>query len=214
MLRRLAPIALLAALAGCAGAPGGDLMSFSLGEPGPRTRALEAPIAPVAKPVAAEFAAFEAVDLLTGKPLRFGMRLRGGELRATESDGCTWTRAMDWFAPSVAWDKCGDSSRWAKGTARVKVLDRLYPIEPGAKGVYERYAVSHRGDDYTRKTTCSVGKPVAVIGQSGKRMPAHVVSCDDGKRTRVTWYAPGVGPVAFVQRHEDKGVEEAWQRVF
>lgn len=212
MLRRLAPLAIAALLAGCAGPM--DRLSFSLIEPGPRTRALDAPIAPVARPAAAELSSFDAIDLLSDAPLRFEMRLRRGELRTRESDGCSWTRAVDWFAPSVAWDRCGTSRRWSKGTARVRVLDRLYPIEPGATGVYERYAVGHKGDDYTRRTTCRVGEPVAVVGRSGTRMPAHVVTCDDGKRSRVTWYAPGTGPVAFVQRHEEKGIEEAWQRIF
>lgn len=212
MIRRLAPLALVLALAGCTASA--DLASFSLGEPGPRTRPLDAKLAPIERPARAEFSGFEAVDLLTGKPLRFDLRLADGALRARESDGCTWRRAADWFAPSVAWDRCGTSKSWAKGTARVKVLDRLYPIQPGAKGVYERHAVNAKGDDYRRRTTCTVGKPVAVLGRSGKALPAHVVTCDDGKRTRTTWYAPGVGPVAFVQRHEEKGVEEAWQRLF
>lgn len=189
----------------------GEPRARDAGPSGPRTAPLAAPLAAIPEPVA--LSSFAARDHVGKGKLRFEVRRKAGEVRVTESTGCRWQRSEDWFAPSHAWTGCGTSRTWKAGTAQVRVIDPLWPLKPGARGVYEREAVSHTGERYTRRTTCKVGEPVAVLGPEGASVPAHVVTCDDGKRMRRTWYAPGIGPVAFVQRHHEKGVEEAWTRL-
>lgn len=213
--RLLAPLALLS-LGACAQIEGVRVAGYGFGlfdeTTRPQTERLSAPLGPIARPKAPLAGRFSATNLLTGKTLSFETRRAGDGVRVRQSDGCVWTRTGDWFTPSDSWANCDDSAHWSAGRAKVRALDSIWPLEPGAEGRWGRDAVSHTGRSYTRETTCRVVGSEAVIRAGRAPTPAHVVVCADGKRTRTTWFAPGEGPVAFRKTHADKGVEEAWVR--
>jgi hypothetical protein len=209
--RALAPLGALA-LGACGPVDGLRVPDVFADRTAPRTERLATPPAPVARPRAPLAESFSATNLLTGETIRFETRRAGDGVRVRQSDGCVWTRTGDWFAPSDSWANCDDSANWATGRATVRRLDSIWPLKPGAVGRWTRDAVSHTGRAHTRETTCRVAGAEAVIREGRAPTPAHVVVCEDGKRTRTTWYAAGEGPVAFRKVHEDDGVEEAWVR--
>ncbi len=218
---RFLPLVMATVVAGCAqlgfGTAGGPNLLDQLAshaQPTPATRPLQGALGPVRFPLRSELGTIRFTQLATGAPGQIRLSLGAGTLRAAEDDGCIWHRAADWFAPSRSWQNCGTSKKWRTGRGKVRVLSSLYPLEVGATGEYEREARSDGGQVSVRRTRCEVTDAVDVVGASGKASPAFVVECNDGRRVRKTWYAPNVGPVAYVQTHRKRGVEDAWQRVF
>lgn len=176
----------------------------------PPTRALDAPPPPIARPSVPLAGPLVARDLIRGGDLHLRpSEASDGQVEVAQSDGCVWRRA-DWFAPSAAWRGCGDSRHWRDGRARVSGGEGLWPLRPGAETRWSRQAVSGTGRTLERDAVCRVVDAVAVLREARAPTPAFVVRCEDGKRVRTTWYAPGEGPVAFHRRHRSKGVEEAW----
>ena len=178
----------------------------------PVSQKLTAPIASVKAPSRSEFSSIRARSLIDGSKfnLKVGGHKRGIKVR--ETGGCTWTRPADWFSPSTSWSNCGTSRNWHTATARVRVTNSLYPLKVGATGRYVRSAVSHTGRKHTRTTRCKVTKAVEVLRRGKAATPAFVVACNDGKRLRTTWYAPGIGPIAYREMHKKNGLQEAWVR--
>ncbi|MEO1539401.1 MAG: hypothetical protein AAFU59_03390 [Pseudomonadota bacterium] len=229
-MKRYLPLALAAALSACTttdfqggftpvserlGAASDRVVSWtrSLTGTGPQTRRLDTPLPMLARPAKGQFRSFVLSDMRSGVEGPMTFRAKGRRLRVEEPDGCTWRSSLDWFSPSTSWEGCGTSRNWHTGSAQVSVLDPLYPLKIGARGVYERVATSHTGRTYTRQTICRVTGAEQVVRGNGALSPAYVVACDDGKRVRTTWYAPDDGPVAYVQRHAVEGIEDAWVRV-
>jgi hypothetical protein len=216
--RRALAFLTVLALAGCADATAVQLAALGLFDDraAPRTQPLATLPGPVARPARPLGNSFAARDLLTGATLRFDVaaegRAAGRRVRVRQSDGCTWSRVGDWFAPSAVWSRCDDSRHWHSGRAEVRETASIWPLRPGAEGRWTRTATSHTGQSYTRETVCRVTGAAAVVRDGRAPTPAHVVVCRDGKRTRTTWFAPGEGPVAFRKVHDEHGVEEAWVR--
>ncbi|MEO1331563.1 MAG: hypothetical protein AAFW46_18080, partial [Pseudomonadota bacterium] len=116
--------------------------------------------------------------------------------------------------PSDSWAGCGSSKTWHTAQATVRVIDPLYPLQVGATGVYERSATSSiTGATSVRRSTCRVTDAVAVERAAAAPTPAYVVVCDDGRIERTTWFAPGVGPVAYREARKRRGLRKAWVRV-
>ena len=224
--RPLCAAALAAALSGCVGgAPMGasplqglrvaalEAERFAarlFGPAGPETRPLAASPAPAARPARPLAAPVSARDPRDGAPVTLTPRALGrGAVEVRQSDGCVWRRG-DWFAPSTFWRGCGDSDAWRDGEARVAGGAGLWPLRLGAEGRFDRRAVSSTGRRYRRETVCRVDDAVEVLREGRAPTPAFVVNCDDGKRVRTTWWAPGEGPVAFRKTHRNDGVEELW----
>jgi hypothetical protein len=214
------PLLLAALISGCAASGHGTSPGLDRAEivpataETPATRSLQGALAPAPFPRRDEFATIEYTELGSGEAGKISLRQRGNTIRGKEADGCRWRRPADWFAPSTSWQKCGTSKTWRTAKADVTVADPIYPLELGATGVYQRVARSKKGKVSARTTRCAVVDAVEVVGKSGKAAPSYVVECRDGRRLRKTWYAPGIGPVAYVQRHHKRGLEDAWQRVF
>lgn len=212
-MKFLRSVLLTLPIAACGMADHDPLKLGSLtGGPAPETRSLEMSIQPVNSPSRAEFSSMTVKSLLDGETSSYTVSRYGNGVRVREGSGCVWTRARDWFSPSDSWANCGTSKSWHTAQASVRILDPLYPLEVGSTGSYERRAVSLTGDVSVRETRCEVISAVEVLRPGRTATPAYVVECDDGRRTRTTWYAPGEGPVAFREEHRSRGVEEAWVR--
>ncbi len=175
----------------------------------PQVERLDEPPRPVAQP---SFDSMTVTSLVDGERKTYSVSRYGSGVRVRESDGCIWTSAQNWFAPSDSWANCGDSRNWNTAQAQVRELDPLYPLQVGSVGRYERKAVSHTGKTYTRETRCEVTDAVSVLRPGKAATPAFVVECKDPRRTRTTWYAPGEGPVAYREVHRRNGLQEAWLR--
>ncbi len=202
----LAPLAFVFLLAGCVQVGDGRLTMGGLFE-----KSVQPDTVPLTAPLEESFA---YLDLLTGERGRMDVTETGpGSVRVEQSDGCVWTRSGDWFAPSDGWTRCDDSRNWHTGRAVVQPEGTIWPLTVGAEGRFTRRAVSHTGRSYTRETVCRVSDQVAVVREGRSPTPAFVVECNDGKRIRTTWYAPGEGPVAFHKMHRENGVEQAWLRL-
>lgn len=211
-MKRLLVLALALPISACS-AGGFQLPSFGFGSSTrPDTQPLTQPIAQVAQAPISNLGTMNATNLMDGRTISLSARAYGNGARVTESNGCTWTRANDWFSPSDSWANCGDSRNWHTGQATVRQLDSLYPLQVGSVGRYERLARSHTGRSYTRQTRCEVTDAVEVLRPAHGATPAYVVECDDTSRTRTTWYAPSEGPIAYRETHHRNGLEEAWVR--
>jgi hypothetical protein len=182
--------------------------------PTPRIAALTTPLAPLPRPPAPLEADIAATALRDGRAFTLTVEdRRGAAVRVRQSDGCAWSREGDWFTPAHGWSGCGDSDGWHDGAAQVRALASIWPLTVGAEGRWTRLAVSAAGVRYARDTACRVQAAEAVIRDGRDPTPAFKVVCDDGgRRTLTTWYAPGEGPVAFVQRDAEGRIEQAWVR--
>ncbi|WP_299618296.1 hypothetical protein [Pelagibius sp.] len=212
-MKRLCALMLVLPLAACS-AGGFEFPSIAslFDTTQPETRPLTAAIAPAARPASGELRSMTVTSLLDGSRTTFSVRAYGNGIRVSESNGCTWTRARDWFSPSDSWANCGTSNNWHTAQAKVRELDPVYPLKVGEVGRYHRDAVSHSGRSYSRETRCEVTGAVELLRPGLEPTPAYVVACDDSRRIRTTWYAPGEGPVAYREEHRRHGVQEAWIR--
>lgn len=206
-MKRPPILVLTVLLAGCGGWSG-----FGPA-PGPETRSLGADLPPLERPSRSEFRNMKVQSLIDGETRTITIARFGNGLRIRDSDGCVTTRVLDWFSPSDSFAFCSSSQNWRTAQARVKVLDPLYPLDLGAEGVYWRRAVSGTGRISERESRCEVVDTVEVVRDRAPTVPAFVVECDDGRLRRTTWYSPGIGPVAYREIHEDRGVREAWVRI-
>ncbi|MQX35309.1 hypothetical protein [Roseospira navarrensis] len=177
----------------------------------PETVALSAPPPEVRSPV--RLADMAVRSLRDDDTRRFDVSAFGNGYRVRQDNGCVWTRQRGWFSPSDSWANCGESTNWHTASAQVRQKDPLYPLRLGAEGRYERRATSHTGRSYVRETICRVTDAEAVVRPARPDTPAWVVACNDGKRVRTTWYAPGEGPVAFTQVSASGSLEESWIRI-
>lgn len=215
-MKRFALLLLTLPLGACA-TDGFELPSLppvaSLFQPAyPEVERLEQPPHPVGRPSLSEMRGMTVTSLMDDSDKSYHVSRYGNGVRVQESDGCIWTSAADWFSPSDSWANCGDSQNWHTAQAQVRELDPLYPIQIGSIGRYEREAVSHSGKSYRRETRCEVTDAVSVLRPGKAPTPAFVVECDDSRRERTTWYAPGEGPIAYREVHRRKGLQEAWIR--
>ena len=176
----------------------------------PETAQISSPLPIVQQPEG--FGSFQTTSLMNGRSSSYTVQSYGNGLRVREADGCVWTSAADWFSPSDSWANCGTSKNWNSAQAQVRQIDSLYPLQVGAEGRYQRQATSHTGRTRTRNTVCRVTGAVDVVRPGLPDTSAYVVKCDDSKRVRTTWYAPGQGPIAFTQVSDSQGLEESWIR--
>lgn len=131
-----------------------------------------------------------------------------------DAEGCAYTRANDWFSPSERWTNCGSSTNWRDASASVSASGSLWPLQVGRTAEYTRRAVSTRsGEVSTRTTRCEVVDAVQVLRHSGALTPTFKVECDDGRRVRTTWWSPQEGPVFYMQHHQRRGLEAAWEQI-
>ncbi len=145
-----------------------------------------------------------------GRPLPSLTVQRGPSgIRVDEGDGCRW-RADDWFTPATAWQNCGTSRNWRTAQATVRQEGQLWPLAVGNTARFERRAVSATGRVSTRTRTCRVIDSVGVVTMNNGVVPSFKVRCQDGRRTRTTWWSDEWGPVAFDER--TRGRQERWRR--
>ena len=207
-------VAMASVLGGCTstGNSIGNTLASFFGGAGPETAPLSAELPPMAQPSAAELRSFTTTSLIDGSSNTFNIAPYGNGIRVRQDNGCVWTRAADWFSPSDSWANCGTSQNWHTAQAQVQRQDSLYPLTVGSEGRYRRVAVSHTGRDQDRQTVCRVTGAEDVVRPGHPNTSAYVVECDDTRRVRTTWYAPGQGPVAFTQVSNSGELEEAWIR--
>jgi len=214
-------LVLIAALSGCSAGDALDMAAeagmdarrsvlSAFVAPAPQTRALGAPLAAAARPVRPLSRRVVAEDLLTGEEMRLTPRPVGARsVEVTEPDGCRWRRD-DWFAPSTWWRGCGEADSWRDGRAELTGGAGLWPLRLGAEARWRRRAESSAGRAYVRDTVCRVEDAVELLRPGREPAPVFVVACDDGKRVRTTWWAPGEGPLAFRVARRGQGVEQVW----
>lgn len=178
----------------------------------PPTRSLEGPIQSVTRPTLTRMSTMQVKNLRTGQTDELRVTRFGNGVRVQETDGCTWTRAIDWFAPSDSFAGCGTSKNWHTAQAQVEREGSLFPLRVGNRAVYQRDAVSWNGRTSSRRTECEVIDTAEVL-RPGGATPAYVVRCDDGRVTRTTWYAPVEGPIAYHEERQGRGVRDAWIRI-
>ena len=200
------------ALAGCAFAGTGPASTIASAT-SPQTASISAQqLAPVQRPAPSDLRSFTATSLVDGSRNTFQIEPSGYGIRARQANGCIWTRAADWFSPSDSWANCGSSRNWHTAQAQVREIQSIYPLSVGSVGRYERNATSHSGRTQSRQTVCQVTGTETVSRPGLADTPAYVVQCDDTRRVRTTWYAPGEGPIAFTQVSHERGLEESWIR--
>lgn len=190
----------------------GALASQSGAKTHPVVQNLTGPIATIKAPVSSEFRSIKARNLIDRSRFNLNISSHKHGIKVRETGGCSWTRAADWFSPSASWSNCGTSRNWHTGTATVRMTNSIYPLKVGSTGRYVRESVSHTGRTHSRTTQCQVTKAVEVVRRGKADTPAFVVACNDGKRLRTTWYAPGIGPIAYREVHHRNGLQEAWVR--
>lgn len=179
----------------------------------PETRALTGTIEPIQEPMLSRLASIRVKNLTNGAVQELDIRRFGNGIRVHEISGCVWTKAIDWFAPSDSFANCSTSKNWQSATAQVQRTRSIFPMKVGARGTYERRAVSITNKVSNRRTKCRVRDAVEVVLPSGQAVPAYVVRCDDGRVRRTTWFAPGIGPVAYREVHKKRGLRDAWVRM-
>lgn len=177
------------------------------------TRSLSGALEPIVAPLLPQLGPIQVRNLAAGTTETLEIRRFGNGVRVTEPSGCTWTKGIDWFAPSDSFANCSTSKNWRTATAEVRQLQSIFPMQVGARGAYHRRAVSSTGKFSERRTDCQVMDAVDVVLPSAQVVPAYVVACYDGRVRRTTWFAPDIGPVAYREVHDKRGLRDAWVRV-
>ncbi len=197
-------------LGACAARDDGDTADISRF---PETKALGTGIAPIGAPMLAQLGSMQVWNVIADQEETLDIRSYGNGIRTRESNGCMWTRGIDWFAPSDSFSNCSSSANWKTASARVTQTRSLFPLQVGSQAEYDRRAVSSTGKTSERTTSCKATDAVQVSLPSGQAVPAYLVRCDDGRIRRMTWYAHGLGPVAYREEHHKKGLRDAWVRI-
>lgn len=179
----------------------------------PTTRTLERPLPAIPTSTLPRLGDMDVANVLNGQSERFEVARFGNGVRVREANGCTWTRAGEWFAPSDSFARCGTSKNWHTARAQVAREGSLFPMRVGSAASYRREAVSWNGRTSSRVTRCEVTGTAEVLRPQGSATPAFVVNCDDGRVSRTTWYAPAEGPIAYREERKGRGVREAWVRI-
>ena len=193
----------------------GLFIESSLSGAGPVERSLPGGLAAVQRPSAGSWSNLTVENRETGAIETLAVSSASSQsLSFLDARGCAYTRANDWFSPSETWANCGTSTNWRDARASVTTSGSLWPLQVGQTAEYTRRAVSSRtGEQSTRTTRCEVVDAVQVLRHSGELTPAFKVECDDGRRVRTTWWSPEEGPVFYMQRHERRGLEAAWEQL-
>lgn len=213
---KLAALAGLLALGGCASAEFAstldNLDKTFQGVGFERETAIE--LAPAPRPAQRFWRDIRVRDKAFGAERTIAVRPVGRDaIQATQPDGCVWTRSADWFSPSFAWSACGARADWSTAKGTVRRTGSLWPLKEGATAAYTRTVVSKTGRSSTRTTRCAVVDQVLVTRSTGAPIGAFKVVCQDGRRTRTTWWSADEGPVIYRQVHRRRGVEQFWERV-
>ena len=119
------------------------------------------------------------------------------------TDGCSWTRSTQGFAPATNWAKCPST-----GTSNVEVLsDSLWPLEVGNSIAYRIQGTSSLiGRAWSSRRTCKVSRTVKIEIVSGV-YDTYKVECEERWGSRTWWLAPSVGTaVAYQQRARRTGL--------
>ncbi len=193
----------------------GLFLESSVSGPAPVERSLAGGLDPAPRPSAASWSNLAIENLETGSIETLSVASASTQsLSFLDPTGCAYTRANDWFSPSETWTNCGTSTNWRDAQASVTTAGSLWPLQVGRTAEYTRRAISTRtGEESIRTTRCEVVDAVRVLRHSGELTPTFKVECDDGRRTRTTWWSPDEGPVFYMQRHERRGLESAWEQL-
>ena len=193
----------------------GMFIESSFAGSGPVERNLSGSLEAAQRPSAGSWSNMAIEDQQTGDIETLAVAASSSQsLSFLQADGCAYTRANDWFSPSERWTNCGTSTNWRDARASVTVSGNLWPLQVGRTAEYTRRAVSARtGEESTRTTRCEVVDAVQVLRHTGELTPTFKVECGDGRRERTTWWSPEEGPVFYMQRHDRRGLEVAWEQI-
>ena len=108
-----------------------------------------------------------------------------------DSDGCTWTRPKEFYAPSTEWANCGGRD----GTASVSLSGEIFPLQVGKSWSYDV-----DGGNWRTARDCEVEDAARVRTVIGENETFKIV-CTDKWNTRTRYYAPKLGTSVFLERH-------------
>lgn len=143
-----------------------------------------------------------------GKPWNTTLvAVRDGVYEFRDSEGCTWARAHDMFAPVLSWNNCGG----AGGTQKYEVKGNMWPLEAGKSAAYHYSGTDANGRSWSGVNRCKVEGTVSVTTVAGEHDTYKVV-CEDLSRTRTSYVAPAVGKrVLFINRHNRRGTTDKYE---
>jgi len=118
------------------------------------------------------------------------------------SNGCYGTSmASDPFAPTLSWNKCGDSPRWHTGTNTItNKTGELWPLKVGNTVSYSYTSKSHMGRTSDNMMNCEVEKTANIMA-AGKAYDTYKVVCNDRWNRRTYYYAPSERITVWTERY-------------
>ena len=127
-----------------------------------------------------------------------------------DSDGCYGeSLALEEFAPSLNWNKCGTDKNWHTGTAKIENKEgELWPLQVGNKASYHILYEGHTGHSNKKVRKCEV-ESTANISVIDKNYDTYKIVCTDKRNIRTFYYAPSVENVVLrIKYLKKKGTSE------
>ena len=171
-------------------------------------KAALAPMEPMAQP--APMRAGTVMNLIAnGKPgTEKVVAVDRGLYQFEDNTGCVW-KDDGLFMPAVAWDNCdGDS-----GTAEVKSVGNIWPLQVGSKVSYTVAGNSTKGGAWNTVRNCTVTDAVSITTVSGPT-DVYKVICTDSWQTHTFYVSPAAGrPVLMIRHHNTRGTTNTYELV-
>ncbi|MDJ0684066.1 MAG: hypothetical protein QNJ84_05165 [Alphaproteobacteria bacterium] len=129
-------------------------------------------------------------------------RADGVENWTNETTGCSWWIAES-FTPAARWENCGGGS----GTYDITQEGAIWPLAMQSTVRFDLKGANSKGNTWTRNHRCTVEAASNVTVPSGS-YDAYKVVCADERTVRTSYYAPGVGTVAYSRVNIGSGLAE------
>ena len=136
--------------------------------------------------------------LRDGEQVEFELvSLGDDELSGKLSDGCSWTKTKNIFAPSTTFSNC----RGNTGTQTITEADgKIWPLAVGKTQSWSVTGNNTKGDAWSTTRSCKVASTERVKAPAGE-FDTYKVVCRDKWRTRTWYYAPSIKTTVVFTNH-------------
>lgn len=136
-------------------------------------------------------------------------RVDGTMFTIEDSEGCSYTAAIDGFGPSTTYENCDGAS----GTQTLTRTGMIFPLQVGKTESWAITGSDNRGNRWENTRTCVVEGTAQVSVPAGTFPTYHVV-CRDDWNTRSFYYSPDLElVVAYERTRRGRADREGWQLV-
>lgn len=175
----------------------------------PKDKPAAATLQPVEMPSYEAGTVFHQHDLLSGEDSYWKVvDVQDGVVKAESRSGCRYS-FRDPLLPTLTWDNCAGAPGWTSGRRSFNSAEgNLWPLRVGNKARYDVSWTGNGGQTDSGTLDCTVDETVHITLRTGETDAYRIVCLlrwSDVSRTRISYWAPGLGQVRFTDTHSRQG---------